>query len=625
MIAMKQKLSVGLCALFVVSVAWVALFSVPAASEAPRVSLAYFYLTSCESCVEEFETAFLNKLRYDVLGDREEAAQVVDLTMINLFSLEGTDRFVEYADRYGLSEEERYVSDQYVFLGDLCLIGEQEINRRLAAELNRARDALSAGTGLAPTAAPPPGPAKEPAPPHVNVPSPGAEPGTDPVPPDQPPSDPTTSRPLPSPSAATPVAPGANQNPPASTTPPVVSPASPGLTIPETEGTTPSQDGAWPLSPSAPPDAAASGGASLVTYFYVPLCETCAETDRFLEGLERGYVVDGPDGPVYSELVVRHLNAGERDSLERIHAYFRAYDVPEPQQVAPIVFIGDSFLQGDDIRTGLLAKIQSGAGLRPDKVEGAADGAGTAGLSEDPLSAYQALGVFSTGFLNGLNPCSLSMLLFFLSIVIAKQRHVLKLGLSFLAGKFVTYLLLGTLLYRLLSAVGGDWFHTLNLILKIILCAVSAFLVVMNLRDYFAVRRGAYDQVKMQLPFGLRKFSHRWIRRLMEREDARLLMLVCCLLGAVITVGEFLCTGQIYLATILYTLKTTAAPDLRAMWYFVLYGLAFVTPPLILLLLIHKGREVFDVSNLVRRHLPAIKLLNAAIFALFFFVVLFLF
>ncbi|MDR0381400.1 MAG: hypothetical protein LBH86_05340 [Oscillospiraceae bacterium] len=605
---MRQKLRTGLCALCAVLAAWAAPLAVLAAPEAPKVPLAYFYLTSCASCVEDFETAFTDKLRYGALNDREAVDQVVDLTMINLFSLEGTDRFAEYADRYGLSEDDRYASDQYVFLGDLCLVGAQEIDQRLASELNRARQALAAGAGLSPTAAPPP--AEDPASPPANTPAEG-DPEAVPTPPNRTPDETPTAPETPPvfpvpPPAAVPVSPTPDTNAPANA--PASTPA------PVQDNTPPA---ATPTTPAGTPGA---GGPSLVTYFYVPLCEPCAEADLFLEGLEDGYVVDGPDGPVYSELVVRHLNAGERDNLERIHAYFRAYDVPASQQTAPIAFIGESFLQGDDIRAELLTKIRRGEGLRPDRAEGAA-----AGPDEDPLSAYRAMGVFSTGFLNGLNPCSLSMLLFFLSIVIAKRRNVLKLGLSFLVGKFVTYLLLGTLLYQLLAAVGGDWFRTLNLALKIILCAVSAFLAAMNLRDYFAVKRGAYDRVKMQLPLGLRKFGHRWIRQLMEREDARLLMLVCFLLGAVITVGEFLCTGQIYLATILYTLKTVAAPDLRAVLYFVLYGLAFVTPPLVLLLLVHKGREVFDISNLVRRRLPVIKLLNAALFALFFFVVLFLF
>jgi cytochrome c biogenesis protein CcdA len=91
----------------------------------------------------------------------------------------------------------------------------------------------------------------------------------------------------------------------------------------------------------------------------------------------------------------------------------------------------------------------------------------------------------------------------------------------------------------------------------------------------------------------------------------------CLLLGLIVSIGDFLCTGQIYLATILYVMQSSNGLDVRAVLTFLGYGVAFVTPLLVLTFLVHRGREVFDVSEWVRRHMPAIKLVNACFFVLF--------
>ena len=86
-------------------------------------------------------------------------------------------------------------------------------------------------------------------------------------------------------------------------------------------------------------------------------------------------------------------------------------------------------------------------------------------------------------------------------------------------------------------------------------------------------------------------------------------------LGAIISVGEFLCTGQIYLATIT-VLQSGQALDFRAMIYFLIYGAAFVLPLILITVFIHKGREIFDLTEWMRERI-LIKLINAVVFILF--------
>lgn len=62
-----------------------------------------------------------------------------------------------------------------------------------------------------------------------------------------------------------------------------------------------------------------------------------------------------------------------------------------------------------------------------------------------------------------------------------------------------------------------------------------------------AAKHENYGKIKLQLPTALKKINHGWIKRISGLENAWLLLLVSFALGVFISVGEFLCTGQIFL------------------------------------------------------------------------------
>ena len=110
---------------------------------------------------------------------------------------------------------------------------------------------------------------------------------------------------------------------------------------------------------------------------------------------------------------------------------------------------------------------------------------------------------------------------------------------------------------------------------------------------------------------------------LFRSKNPRLLIAVSFILGILISIGEFLCTGQIYLLTIVYIMRNSPQLDATAILSFIVYGLALIIPMLLLLYTIHKGKEVFIVSELVRKNFQYIKLLNAFIFLVFGLIILF--
>ena len=344
-------------------------------------------------------------------------------------------------------------------------------------------------------------------------------------------------------------------------------------------------------------------------YFYVSSCADCRETEEYLNTIS-GRLPD-----------VRKYNIGEPEGLELIKEYFRAYEVPEDKQSVPIIFIGDTYLSGArTVKDEFVEQLEKGGSISTlNFTENLSGKNGQKHIGAENLTGYKLFGIVAAGLVNGLNPCSISMLLFFLSMLIAQNMSVLKMGLAFITGKLITYFLLGTVLYSLLSRFDIPWFQTAT---KAVLLVFVILIAVLNIRDFIAAKNENYSKIRLQLPVFLRKFNHQWIKKITTVNNGKQLMLICFGLGALITVGEFLCTGQIYLATIVYVLQNSSVFNLQAAVYFIAYGVAFVAPLLLLTILVYKGREVFELSEFFREKMHGIKLINTVVFVIFGIIVL---
>lgn len=338
-------------------------------------------------------------------------------------------------------------------------------------------------------------------------------------------------------------------------------------------------------------------------YFYVPLCDNCEKIEKALETVDEKLSYENPD----VDLVIKKYNINDNDSLELLYKYYEYYDVPQSKQNVPILFISNKFFQNDKEILSEIPKLAISDDLQDTPI-----------IASEKIRKDFSIGdiasVMLAGFLNGLNPCSLSMLLFFLSIIITRKVNILKMGLAFTAGKFIAYLLLGTMLYSTLSVINNGYY---KIVLKVLFVLFSSLLVYLNLKDYFATRREDYKNVSNQLPAKFRRYNHNIINRILENKSGTVLILMALILGLVISVGEFMCTGQIYVATMVYMLKSGTSLSVSAFISLLLYDFAFIMPPLLITILIAKGTDIFDISELIRFKLPIIKLLNAFIILLF--------
>jgi cytochrome c biogenesis protein CcdA len=381
-----------------------------------------------------------------------------------------------------------------------------------------------------------------------------------------------------------------------------------GVRVKPATGSRPLSDPVSVKAPAGPPRGFPPTGPdnSTLVCFVTTACESCAKIEELLDKLPGEITLrDGSTTP----LDIYYFNVAESEGLPAVRLFFEAYAVPEEDQLTPIVFYSGGYLSG-------LADIQ--AGLEEVLVSGSARNFTYPGIEAPaPALAWQELpAIFLAGLLGGVNPCSVSMLLLLLSLLGAKSGRVLSLGLTYVASRMITYLALGLSLFSLGQILNQEAFTSIAGIIRVMVIALSLLLCVLNLADFINARRENYGAIRVQLPKALRRFNHRLINRV-TGWDPHFLVVGIFLLGVVVSAGEFLCTGQIYLATILYLLRTDSGGRPLALMALLCYTLAASLPPAMLVLFCYKGKQALALSEFVRKKMPVIKIANAVLFALF--------
>jgi cytochrome c biogenesis protein CcdA len=336
---------------------------------------------------------------------------------------------------------------------------------------------------------------------------------------------------------------------------------------------------------------------SIIYYLYVTACGSCAEAKKTLDTLPASVSISRGTYTFDSKVVIVPINIGEETAMAL--SLFESYQVPEDKQFAPIVFLRDRYLSGsEEIARELDASL----------LRGEAVGNRIAQPDMQPLPPLRLLSTFAAGLIGGLNPCALSMVLLFLSILIPLKKKAGRYAVLFLVSKFVCYLAIGTLLTGVMQYLDLSW---LPLAIKIFLTVYSVVLITLNLWDAYAAKREEYGHIRNQLPARLRRFIHKRIEGIATSSKA--LIPAVLLLGILVAASEFLCAGQVYLATLLTSLQS-GIDSFRLFLLLVAYCLAFLVPSALVSILILRGKAALQLSDFVRRRMAAIKLVTALFF-----------
>ncbi len=197
------------------------------------------------------------------------------------------------------------------------------------------------------------------------------------------------------------------------------------------------------------------------------------------------------------------------------------------------------------------------------------------------LHAFTLPAVLIAGLVDGINPCAFATIVFFITLLGVsgvKGARLLPVGVGYALAVFSTYLLMGFGAFRLLQTLQG-W-NALAVALRRILMAVLALLALLSFRDAWRFKRGGRaSDVTLQLPDGLKRRMHEAMRR---RLNPSSLFLSALAIGVLVTLIEAVCTGQVYLPT-LVLLSRYAETRGRAIPLLLLYNLIFILPLLVVI------------------------------------------
>jgi len=334
----------------------------------------------------------------------------------------------------------------------------------------------------------------------------------------------------------------------------------------------------------------------------------------FFETLPDSITINGQTSTIN---IVRY-NIYEGDNLSLYIKMISTYEVPDQEQIVPIVFLTTDYLSGyDSISRELPALLESGGGLSfsyPAQVS-----------PHQPITFSDLWGFFLAGLLGGFNPCSISLLFLLLSLLTSMEKNIVRAGMTFVAARFTAYLVIGLSIYTIASGIDFSWLSAITEILNTILIIAAVILALLNFVDCYHLIRKHNARILMQLPAGLRRFNQKMMEKFLSPKYAAFLLPVIFVIGLVISAGEFLCTGQIYLASILYTLQRGVGDQWITIAVFLTYIIAMCIPPTIFVLVVSKGKSIIMLSDSIQERLWLIKLFNGVLFVLFAILLIVLF
>ena len=215
------------------------------------------------------------------------------------------------------------------------------------------------------------------------------------------------------------------------------------------------------------------------------------------------------------------------------------------------------------------------------------------------------------GLADGLNPCAFATIVFLTSLLASggrRGRSVFIGGLAFCLASFVTYFLIGFGLLAALRRLEG--LLTIRAVVEWGTVAALMILAAFSLLDAWRYRQsGDAGSVRLQLPAGVKRRIHGFARNQWGGAAVFGTGLLC---GAGVTLLESVCTGQMYLPTLVFMSRDSGG--FRAWGMLLLYNILFILPLFAVFLLGAFGVRSQRLAELTRRHVVPSKILLALVF-----------
>jgi len=343
--------------------------------------------------------------------------------------------------------------------------------------------------------------------------------------------------------------------------------------------------------------------------FYSPSCHKCAQV--------KSEVIPQIQEKFKNKISIEYRDTSDIENYKLLLSLREKYG-PHFGDTVPVFYFNGNLLGSEEpLRENLEALINNSLGITP-------------GVQKEPyvidlvsrFKGFRPAAIVSAGLIDGINPCAFTVIVFFISFLVLqgyKRRELIITGLSFIFAVFLTYILIGIGIFSFLYRLSSFW-----LVARIFNISIGAFCIILGilaLYDFFKFRKtGSSEGLTLQLPQAVKNQIHKLIGkhyRKSKEKTQRLsvfsLVLSALITGFLVSILEAVCTGQVYLPTITFILKTTPL-KLEAFGYLILYNLMFILPLAVIFLFAIWGVTSEQFTKILRKHLLSIKIIMAALF-----------
>jgi cytochrome c biogenesis protein CcdA len=342
--------------------------------------------------------------------------------------------------------------------------------------------------------------------------------------------------------------------------------------------------------------------------FFSPSCHRCQEAkEKVLPRIEREFE---------GKIVVEWRDISD---LEHYKSFLLLRDKYHSQVefYTPMFYMDGAFVNGKHDMLGDLRKLISAS-------------LGKGGLKEEiadvdlikKFKSFTLLAIVGAGLTDGINPCAFTVIVFFISFLALqgyRKRELVAIGITFIFAVFLTYLLIGLGLFNFIYALKGFWLATR--VINILIGTLSIVLAGLCIYDLYKYKAsGSTEDMLLKLPKPVKDRIHAVIgmhyrkdKNGFSKRHILSLALTALATGFLVSILEAVCTGQLYIPTIAFIIKTSNL-KIQALVYLLVYNLMFVLPLFIIFLFALLGATSNEFAAFMKRHIPSIKILMAAVF-----------
>lgn len=341
-----------------------------------------------------------------------------------------------------------------------------------------------------------------------------------------------------------------------------------------------------------------------IIYFGTETCITCQESNKDIDNILKNKI--DPNVKVN----IKRYDISDKSNEELFWKYSSSFEVEDNKmKTIPSLFIGSKALVGKEEIANELESTLNNYINNPNEYV-------IKDINENRVNInyvkMSLLSIFIGGLLDGINPCSISMMLFFVSFAVMSEKkgNLIIIGLSFSLGTFIAYYGIGVGLLSFMYKTQSIKYFAIAF--YVLLIMMSIYLSILNIKDYIAIKKGDYGDIKNQLSSKTKSKIHQIIK---DKVNNKMLYAASFVSAFVISFFEFFCTGQIYLPMITYmiNLKMNLITNYMLLG---LYNLAFISPLLIITFALSIGKNVIDISQLLLNKMDKIKAVGAIFFVI---------